>query len=245
MWKKALSCFCLRVCVYLGEPGPGSDKKGGKCQTVSDLLIQVLCYAWKCLERNYYRYLIVNERKWLCIPSECKSENLGVSQCCDVASKMALIITTRNEVGARLYFHRRLWFCSQGDLDQAGTPLGCARFAEILSELTKTWSSGATECRVWIDNCNVKVWKSTEHKLHNIWRSVKFRQNEHTPGTRHPPPRTRQAPLRTRQVTPPGAEHTGRYGQRVVCILLECNLVLLRFSFETKRLAPKMCCNPY
>ena len=33
---------------------------------------------------------------------------------------------------------------------------GCARFAEILSELTKTWSSGATECGVWIGNCNVK-----------------------------------------------------------------------------------------
>ena len=60
-------------------------------------------------------------------------------------------------------------------------PQGCARFTENLSELTKTWSSGATECRVWIGNCNVKVWKSTEHKLHNIWRSVKFQQNEHTP----------------------------------------------------------------
>ena len=58
----------------------------------------------------------------------------------------------------------------------------CARFAEILSELTKTWSSGATECGVWIGNCNVKVWKSTEHKLHKIWRSLKFKQNEHTPG---------------------------------------------------------------
>ena len=61
--------------------------------------------------------------------------------------------------------------------------LGCARFAEILSEHTKTWSSGVTECRVWIGNCNVKVWKSTEHKLYNIWRSVKFQQNEHTPGS--------------------------------------------------------------
>ena len=58
---------------------------------------------------------------------------------------------------------------------------GCARFAEIWSELTKTWSSGATEFWVWIGNCNVKVWKSTEDKLHNIWRSVKFEQNEHTP----------------------------------------------------------------
>ena len=67
---------------------------------------------------------------------------------------------------------------------KTSTPLGCARFAENLSELTKTWSSGATECGVWIGNCNVKVWKSTEHKLHKIWRSVQFQQNEHTPGSR-------------------------------------------------------------
>ena len=58
------------------------------------------------------------------------------------------------------------------------------KFWRFSSELTKTWSSGATECRVWIGNCNVKVWKSTEHKLHNIWRSVKFQQNEHTPAQR-------------------------------------------------------------
>ena len=44
----------------------------------------------------------------------------------------------------------------------------------------KNLESGATECGVWIGNCNVKVWKSNEHKLHNIWRSVKFQQNEHT-----------------------------------------------------------------
>ena len=31
------------------------------------------------------------------------------------------------------------------------------------------WSLGTTECRVWIANCNVKVWKSTELKLHKIW----------------------------------------------------------------------------
>ena len=56
------------------------------------------------------------------------------------------------------------------------------KFWQFSSELTKTWSSGATECGVWIGNCNVKEWKSTEHKLHNIWRSLKFQQNEHTPG---------------------------------------------------------------
>ena len=53
---------------------------------------------------------------------------------------------------------------------------GCARFAEIASELTKTWSSGATEFGVWIGNCNVKVRKSTEDKLHKIWNSKYFSQ---------------------------------------------------------------------
>ena len=48
------------------------------------------------------------------------------------------------------------------------------KFAQFSSELTKTWSSGATECRVWIGNCNVKVWKSTKHKPHKTWRSLKF-----------------------------------------------------------------------
>ena len=51
------------------------------------------------------------------------------------------------------------------------------KFEQFSSELTKTWSSGATECGVWIGNCNAKVWKSTEHKLHNIWRSLKFCTN--------------------------------------------------------------------
>ena len=52
------------------------------------------------------------------------------------------------------------------------------------SELTKTWSLGATEFWVGIGNCNVKVWKSTEDKLHKIWNSKYFCQknseNEHT-----------------------------------------------------------------
>ena len=55
-------------------------------------------------------------------------------------------------------------------------------FWQFSSELTQTWSSGTTECRVWIGNCNVKLWKSTGHKLQNIWRSIKFQQNEHTHG---------------------------------------------------------------
>ena len=43
-------------------------------------------------------------------------------------------------------------------------------------------NSGATECGVQIGNCNVKVWKSTKRKLHNMWASVKFQQNKHTAG---------------------------------------------------------------
>ena len=51
------------------------------------------------------------------------------------------------------------------------------KFWQFSSEFTKTWSSGATECGVWIGNCNVKVWKSTEHKLHKTWRSLELCTN--------------------------------------------------------------------
>ena len=54
--------------------------------------------------------------------------------------------------------------------------LKCWQFS---SELTKTGSSSATECIVWIGNYNVKAWKTTGHKLHKIWRSLKFHQNFH------------------------------------------------------------------
>ena len=56
------------------------------------------------------------------------------------------------------------------------------RFWQYSSELTKTYSSGTRECEVWIGNCNVNVWKSTEHKLRKIWCSTQFKQKEHTPG---------------------------------------------------------------
>ena len=42
-----------------------------------------------------------------------------------------------------------------------------------------------TEFLVWIGNCDVKVRKSTEEKLHKIWNSnffAKIQENEHTPG---------------------------------------------------------------
>ena len=61
-------------------------------------------------------------------------------------------------------------------LDYQWLVLGCARFAKNFECVNsqKTWSSGATECRVWIGNYNVKVWKTTEHTLHKIWCSLKF-----------------------------------------------------------------------
>ena len=47
--------------------------------------------------------------------------------------------------------------------------LKCWQFS---SELPKNLEF-STECGVWTGNCNVKVCKSTEHKLHKIWRSLK------------------------------------------------------------------------
>ena len=41
----------------------------------------------------------------------------------------------------------------------------------------ETGRVGATESEVWIGNLNVKAWKTTEHKLHKIWRSLKFCTN--------------------------------------------------------------------
>ena len=50
----------------------------------------------------------------------------------------------------------------------------------------RSWSSGTTKFWVWIGNCNVKVWKSTEHKLHKMWNSnflPKFRKTSTPPGS--------------------------------------------------------------
>ena len=54
---------------------------------------------------------------------------------------------------------------------------GCTRFLNLwqfLAKLKETGSLGATESEVWIANFNVKAWKTTEHKLHKIWCSLKF-----------------------------------------------------------------------
>ena len=55
--------------------------------------------------------------------------------------------------------------------------LGCTRFLKFghfSCELKETGSSGATESEVWIGDFNVKARKTIEHKLHKIWRSLKF-----------------------------------------------------------------------
>ena len=51
------------------------------------------------------------------------------------------------------------------------------KFGHFSRELKETGSSGATESEVWIGNFNVKAWKTTEHKLHKIWFSLKFCKN--------------------------------------------------------------------
>ena len=83
------------------------------------------------------------------------------------------------------------------------------KFWQFSSELTKTWSSGATECRVWIGNCNVKEIQENEHTPQRSWGKVIFSQASvilstwgglpqcmlgyhPRPGSRHP--RTRHPP---------------------------------------------------
>ena len=134
---------------------------GDRCQGLTSVSQQLVwmhlihIYCWEYVQLVEYQTTATDE---LCSSSHCYCHS---DDSCTVLYK-----ALNMHLAARIGF----WF------------QGCARFAEILSELTKTWSSGATECGVWIGNCNVKVWKSTEHKLHKIWRSLKFQQNEHTPG---------------------------------------------------------------
>ena len=57
---------------------------------------------------------------------------------------------------------------------------GVLVFLKILHfspERKETGGLGATESEVWIGNFNVKAWKTTEHKLHKIWHSLKFCKN--------------------------------------------------------------------
>ena len=62
-----------------------------------------------CLKRFYDR-VNVSESCW----NETKQPSLRTQ----LTITHITIITTRNEVGARLCFHRRVWFCSQGGLPQ-------------------------------------------------------------------------------------------------------------------------------
>ena len=59
------------------------------------------------------------------------------------------------------------------------------KFWHFSPERKETGSLGATGSEVWIGNFNVKAWKTTKHKLHKIWRSLKFCKNsgnKHNPG---------------------------------------------------------------
>ena len=47
-------------------------------------------------------------------------------------------------------------------------------FGHFSCELKETVISGATKSEIWIGNFNVKARKTTKHKLHKIWRSLKF-----------------------------------------------------------------------
>ena len=69
-------------------------------------------------------------------------------------------------------------YICQGLIELNPAALSCTHFTGHFSpEYTKTKSLGATESRVWLGNCNVKVGKSTESKLHKIWQSVNFAKN--------------------------------------------------------------------
>ena len=124
------------------------------------------------------------------------------------------LITARNEVGARYYFHRHLWFCSQGGSasvharihprDQAGTP----------------WDQAGTLLGPGRHPPGTKPPPQTDHPpQEQTGTPLRTRYPPDQagtplpPGTRHNPPGPGTIPG-PGTLPPPRAEHTGRYGER-------------------------------
>ena len=76
-------------------------------------------------------------------------------------------ITARNEVGARLYFHRRVWFCSQGGSASVhvGIPPPGAGTPPAQSMLGDTVN--ARVVRILLE-CNLVLW-SFRLRFHLVW----------------------------------------------------------------------------
>ena len=51
------------------------------------------------------------------------------------------------------------------------------KFSHFSPERAETGSLDTTESEVWIGSFYVKAWETTEHKLHKIWRLLKFCTN--------------------------------------------------------------------
>ena len=140
------------------------------------------------------------------------------------------LITARNEVGAKLCFHRRVWFCSRGwggCLPQCilgYTPLGAdtpgSRHPPEQTHPRSRHPSKQTAPQSRHPPCSRHPW-------------------EHPPQSRHPPEHTPPGAHTPRSTHPPGAPpgaHTplqsmlgDTVNARAVRILLECNLVFLQF----------------
>ena len=70
------------------------------------------------------------------------------------------------------------FFFLKNDEHTLFVPQVCARVLNFPRffhpNVQKLGSLGAIESEIWIGNFNVKAQKTTKHKLHKIWRSLKF-----------------------------------------------------------------------
>ena len=96
-----------------------------------------------------------------------------------------LFFTTRNEVGARLCFHRRVWFCSQGGV--------C---------LSACWDATPQE--------QTPPGTDTPWSRHPLDQAIPRSRHPLSPRPGTPPGADPPGPGRP----PPGTEHAGRHGQR-------------------------------
>ena len=107
-----------------------------------------------------------------------------LNDCNTLIETKRLFFTTRNEVGARLCFHRRVWFCSQGGSASVHAGMPPPRSRHPLGQ--------------------------TPPGADTPWTRQSPGADTPCPPDQAPP--LEQTP--PDQADPPGTEHAGRYGQR-------------------------------
>ena len=130
----------------------------------------------------------------------CRAMMTRVVRHSSTVTRAGVFITARNEVGARLYFYRRLWFCPRGGSTWPGTP-------------PRPGTTPGTRYTPPGPGTSPLPWD----QVHPLPQDQVQPPGPGTPLGPGTSPRTRYTPwdqVHPPGIRSPGAEHAGRYGQR-------------------------------